>query len=157
MQAHEVEPETSQPAPGVALGESPPEVVLVFAEELTEQGSGLQVLDSSGSQVNITGGGVDLNDPQHATLRAGLPALPDGVYQVAWTVVLTDGDASSGSYHFGVGKVVVPTEPAEEAEAAPGEPAASQSQNSLPTLLWVVLLALVIGGVAVFVASRKKK
>ena len=157
VQAHEVKPETSTPAPGIALGESPAEVVLVFAEELTEEGSSLQVYNAAGTAIQISGGGVDLNDPQHATLRAGLPVLAEGVYQVKWSIVLTDGDGSSGSYHFGVGKVVVPSQAAEESGAAPAEAAAGQSQSGLPTALWIVLVVLLVGAGGVILLLKKNK
>ncbi len=156
VQAHEVEPETSQPAAGAVLSDLPAEVVLVFPEELEEQGSSLQVLDASGAALAITGGGVDLNDAQHATLRAALPALAEGVYQVNWTIVLTDGDESSGSYHFGVGNVSVPTEPPEEEAAAVVEPA-GQAQSGAPTWMWGVLAVLLVGAVVVIFALRGKK
>ncbi|HMN63268.1 MAG TPA: copper resistance protein CopC, partial [Anaerolinea sp.] len=151
VQAHEIEPETSQPAPGIALGESPAEVVLVFPEEINEQGSRLEVFDEAGKALEISAGGVDLNDPKHVTLRAGLPALLQGVYQVKWTIVLTDGDSSSGSYHFGVGKVIVPTEAPEEAAAVTSETGqpAGRPAASLPVILVAALVILVGAAVVV--------
>jgi len=156
VQAHEVGPETSQPPAGIALGESPSEVVLVFPEEINEQGSQLEVFDEAGKPVAISAGGVDLNDAKHVTLRAGLPVLPEGVYQVKWTIVLTDGDSSSGAYHFGVGKVIVPTEaPEEAANAAEASQPAAQSSGSLPVILGGVLVVLLAGAGFVIFRSRQ--
>lgn len=158
VQAHEIAPETSQPAPGIALGESPAEVVLVFPEEINEQGSRLEVFDEAGKAVAISAGGVDLNDPKHATLRAGLPVLPQGVYQVKWTIVLTDGDSSSGAYHFGVGKVIVPSEAPEEVAAVSSETGqpAGQPSGSLPVILIAALVVLVGAAAVVFFRTQRK-
>jgi copper resistance protein C len=144
--AHEVEPSTYSPAPGVALQQSPGEVRLNFTEELSETGSMLQVFDAQGKQVDSGDGGVDLYDAQHATLVVKLPVLTEGVYLVKWVVTLSDGDASQGEYYFGVGNVSVP-QPAPE-----GDETVAQSGPSVAlwgglvggALILIVILVLLV-------------
>lgn len=102
--AHGIEPVESDPPDGAVLEESPGKVTVWFAEELIE-GSGLRVLAEDGSQVDLGDGGLDLNDPQHATMVTSLPqTLPDGRYTVRWKAVLLDGDSSEGIITFIVGE-----------------------------------------------------
>jgi copper resistance protein C len=165
VQAHEVTPKTSQPEPGKALAASPEEVVLTFPEEIVEKGSSLAVFNPAGQAVDLGNGGVDLNDVAHITLRVKLPRLEQGVYEVRWKIILTDGDESSGSYHFGVGNVTVPTEAvhaAEETSHSEDEsPQPEQTGNaSLPMPMIAVgagLLVLVIAaGLFMLIARRHK-
>jgi|GEM_PF-2411708 len=92
-----------QPAAGVVLEEPPPEVTVRFSEELTSKESTLLVLASDGHQVDLSNSGLDLNDPDHATLVASLPSLPADVYTVQWHIALLDGDVREGKFCFVVG------------------------------------------------------
>jgi methionine-rich copper-binding protein CopC len=158
VQAHEIEPKSSQPEAGQALAQAPTEVVMVFPEELVLQGSSIKVLDASGKAVDAGSGGLDLNDPQHATLRVKLNALPQGVYTVNWTIMLQDGDSTNGTYHFGVGNVRVPRDiPSDDG------PDLAQSSSPAPTRapsfpwLWVGggLAALLVAGLMVWLLRKK--
>ena len=154
--AHNVEPTNLTPAIGQVLAQSPDEVVLVFPEEAKEVGSSLQVVDAAGKAVDAGKGGVDLNDPKHVTLRVKLPKLAEGVYQVKWVIALSDGDTASGSYHFGVGSVAVPTEVPEATEAAAPVSAATPPGNaSLPWLVGGLVVVLAVGGGLILLRRRR--
>lgn len=154
-QAHGLEPVKSSPEAGSKLAEPPVEVRVWFEEEVAVEGSTLQVLDAQGQQVDLGGGGVDLNDPQRAQLVVGLPKLGAGAYQVLWKVALLDGDSSSGEFWFGVGDVVVPTAQPETAPAETAAPAAGVSPAVWAILAVGVLLVGIAAGLW-FGARRKQ-
>ena len=62
--------------------------------------STLQVFNADNQRVDNGDGGVDLNDPDHASLVVTVPPLPEGEYRVRWYGVLLDGDASESSFNF---------------------------------------------------------
>ncbi|MCB9419660.1 MAG: copper resistance protein CopC [Ardenticatenaceae bacterium] len=103
VSAHAVELLRSDPANGSILAQSPAEIHAWFGEEMQTGVSTLQVFSASGQRVDNGDGGVDLNDPDHASMFVTLPPLPDGEYLVRWYVVLLDGDASESSFNFFVG------------------------------------------------------
>ena len=151
VSAHYVTPTSATPAEGAILTQPPDRVILVFPEEAGEKTSFVQVYDSQGRQVDLGNGGVDLNDPNHATLVVKLPAgLPQGVYLVKWKIGLADTDSSQGQYYFGVGNVTLPANP------PPAAPAASTPLAGQPVALWVgIAAALVALAAAVVLSSRK--
>ena len=66
--------------------------------------SDLQVFDVEGRQVDGGDGGVDLNDPEHASLTVTLPSLAHGTYTVRWgAAVFEDDDIVEGQTSFTVG------------------------------------------------------
>jgi methionine-rich copper-binding protein CopC len=156
--AHEVEPVTTTPASGELLQQSPAEVRLTFPEEISESGSTLQIFDAAGKQVDLGGGGVDLNDAQHATLVVKVPALPEGAYLVKWVITLSDGDSNQGEYYFGIGNVTLPAAPPADAL-----PPAAESPTSAAGLspVWfaagAILLLVILVGVFFFIRSRRQK
>ena len=101
--AHAVELLRSNPANGTVLSQSPAEIRAWFGEEMQTGASTLQVFSAAGQRVDNGDGGVDLNDPDHASLVVSLPPLPEGEYLVRWYVVLLDEDASESSFNFFVG------------------------------------------------------
>jgi methionine-rich copper-binding protein CopC len=141
--AHGVEVTNSDPAAGAALDRSPTQVRAWFNEELQSGVSTMVVLDAKGKHVDTGDGGVDLDDPDHASMVASLPSLPDGVYTVSWYVVLLDGDPSQGEFSFSVGKgsvaqaVAVGGAPA-AAEVAPAAAPEPGTTEGLP-LAWIAL------------------
>lgn len=146
----------TEPADGAVLEQSPAQVTAWFSDELDTKLSTLQVFDSTGRQVDNGDGGVDLNDPDHATLLVSLPALPAGEYTARWTVTLDDGDSVKGEFTFRVGdKSAVAAE--SSAPQAPAQQGATGAQRSaggsagLP-LGWIVaglaVLVLIVGGLA---------
>jgi methionine-rich copper-binding protein CopC len=96
----------SEPEAGAALAQSPQQVIIWFSQELDTGFSALQVMDEQGYQVDSGDGGVDLNDPDHASLVVSLPAdLPAGRYTAHWTAVSAeDGDTTEGEFFFTVGE-----------------------------------------------------
>jgi|GEM_PF-695632 len=121
--AHNTEVTKSDPADGSTVDKSPAQVVAQFSEELVTKSSTMKVIDAAGKQVSDGDGKVDLNDPNHQTMIATLPAsLPDGVYTVQWHAVLTDGDASDGTFSFTV-----------QANAAPAQADPATTSTATPT------------------------
>lgn len=92
----------SIPANGEVLAESPEQVVVWFAEELQSPESTLAVYDLTGTKFGE--GGVDLTDPEHASMIADVPELPDGSYIVQYSVLLLDGDPTEGAFAFAIGE-----------------------------------------------------
>ncbi len=153
--AHDVQPTKSEPAAGAVLAQAPAKVTVWFPEEVVEDKSSLKVFDAQGKQVDDGKGGVDLNDASHQVLVVGVRPLSEGVYTVRWSIGLTDGDASAGSFMFGVGNVTVPTAVPEAAEPEATPPASS----SLPVWVYAggtVIAAVVILGVVWFFISKAK-
>lgn len=95
----------SEPENNAVLEQGPDQVIAWFSQELETRPSSIQVFDTEGNQVDSGDGGVDLNDPDHASMLVSLPAsLPDGIYIVRWTAVsATDSDTTEGEFSFGVG------------------------------------------------------
>lgn len=112
--AHEIQIERSNPAADSILEGSPEVVTLWFSEEIQSDGSTLKVFNEKGEQVDNQDGGVDLNDPAHASMRVTLPRLPGGAYTVRWHAVLLDGDESEGEFGFFIGTAAEATEQASE-------------------------------------------
>ena len=151
--AHTITPTSASPDDGSVLAQSPAQVYLVFPEEITEDGSTLQVFDAQGRQVDLGKGGVDLNDPRHAGLVVKLPALAQGVYLVKWKVVIaSDGDTSQGQYHFGVGNVTLPQNPAAESTGT----AAPQAGVSPAAWAFIATGVIILAAAAFFYRNRRK-
>lgn len=95
----------SEPEDGAELDRSPRQVTAWFSQELDTGFSTMQVFNAAGQQVDAGDGGVDLFDPDHATLVVNLPQeLPGGGYTVRWAVVsVEDGDPTQGEFTFAVG------------------------------------------------------
>ncbi len=147
--AHAAVMTKSVPANGEILAESPSEVIAWFVEELLSGESALVVYDSQGVQVDNGDGGVDLNDPDHASMIVTLPPLPDGSYTVQWHVALLDGDATDGAFAFAVGENAVAnpvliSEPTSDDNS--GEGAAG---TGIIVAAAGVILLLIIGGLVI--------
>lgn len=128
--AHEAALIKSVPANGETLAEAPAVVTAWFAEELVSGESNMTVFDGQGNQVDNGGGGVDLNDPEHASMIVTLPSLPDGAYTVQWHAVLIDGDATDGAFAFAIGEG--------QTAAQPTVPAAPQAEQARPASgVWI--------------------
>ena len=106
VSAHAVSLLRSDPANGSILNQSPAEIHAWFGEEMKTGVSTLQVFSAAGQRMDNGDGGVDLNDPDHASMVVMVPPLPDGEYLVRWYVVLLDDDASESSFNFYVGDEV---------------------------------------------------
>ena len=94
----------------------------------------MRVADAGGKQVSAGNGEVDLDDPDHQTMIATLPvALAIGTYSVQWHALLTDGDASDGTFHFVVGAASAASQATKV--PTPAAPTASAVATSQPTLV----------------------
>lgn len=111
----------SEPEAGLALTQPPKQVITWFSQELDTGFSTLQVVDAEGRQVDNGDGGVDLNDPDHASMIVTmLPGLPDGVYRVRWTTVSAeDSDPTEGEFTFSIGDSEVVTSQAPSTKPTP--------------------------------------
>jgi methionine-rich copper-binding protein CopC len=85
------------------LKHSPAYAIAWFNAELDARSSTLEVVDVNGRQVDYGDGGVELNNPDLATMVVSLPTLPEGVYIARWSAVTArDGDLVGGVFTFGV-------------------------------------------------------
>lgn len=85
--------------------DKPPERVSVqYNHELDRDGSGVAVFDATGKRVDDGDGGVNLYDPDHASMGVDVSQpLAAGRYTVRWTAVsMEDGDATRGEFDFHV-------------------------------------------------------
>ncbi len=137
----------SEPEDEAVLEQAPEQVVAWFSQELDTSFSIFQVFDSQNRQVDNGDGGVDLFDPDHASMIVTLPeSLPNGTYLARWTVVSAeDGDLTEGEFSFIVGEA----SPATDQAAAGQQPAPANDGDSLP-LGWIaaglIILVLVVIG-----------
>ncbi len=150
--AHDAVITKSTPANGELLVESPSEVMAWFAEELVSGESTMTVFSAEGKQVDNGDGGVNLNDPDHASMIVTLPPLSDGSYTVQWRATLLDGDSSEGAFAFAVGEdqQVVP--------AALSAPAVEQDSDgpSIGILVAAVAGLFIVVLIGVLTVRRRK-
>lgn len=145
--AHGVVVTRTEPEAGAALTSAPGQITAVFNEELNTHLSTIAVVRADGTQVDLKDGGVDLTDPDHASMIVHVPDnLPEAAYIVRWHVVLDDGDASDGSFSFTVGNAQPVSEQAPSLASAPaGNP-----------LLWVEAGAALLAVVALSFLWRRR-
>ncbi len=161
----------SNPNDGEHLPTRPDQLTLTFNNELLDLGQGsaaVVVTDANKQEI--------LNQPltiDGRDARVDLPALPDGFYSAAWSVVSSDGHRIQGLVTFSVGDATAP--PANGNSA--GSTADSTTNSPLPPsttpadtattaaasffshpAFWGVLITVLIGSiVTLFVYSRKRK
>lgn len=132
----------TDPPDGTELEQSPAQVMAWFNTELNTQLSSIQVVDIYHHQVDNGDGGVDLNDPDHASMVVSLPTLPEGVYIVRWNVVTAgDGDLVGGVFTFSVG----------DSALAPDQISTVQTPPDGITTGWLLILMAVGLGVLLLV------
>ncbi len=124
--AHLAQMVKSDPEAEAVLPSSPARVMAWFSEELVTSSSTIKIFNNQGEQIDKDDGGVDLDDPDHASMKVSLPAnLPNGAYIVRWHALLTDGDPTDGSFNFYVGDKV----PINNIVAAPLVSSAGSTSN----------------------------
>ena len=143
----------SEPEDGVVLKQAPAQVVTWFSQELDTNFSVLQVFDAEDRQVDTGDGGVDLYDPDHASMLVTLAEpLPNGTYKARWTVVSAeDGDLTEGEFTFRVGEASVAIE-----QGAGVQPLSVSGSGGWP-LAWIAaagLVVLVLAVTSLLVRSR---
>ncbi|RMG90431.1 MAG: copper resistance protein CopC [Chloroflexi bacterium] len=149
--AHSVKLLRSDPPDGAHLDSSPTVIRAWFNEEL-DASSTMRVLDSTGGQVDNGDGGLDLTDPDHASMKVTVPVLIDGVYTVSWRAVLVDGDVTTGVFHFTVGTPPATTSLTQSMQAE------DETAVSLPVLLAIGgSILILIAGLWQWQSSRNQK
>ena len=128
----------SSPAPGARLTNAPSEIVLDFTEPVAS-GSTLTIRDGNGTTIEPLSIGPDTDTSR---LRASLPKLVDGVYQVTWRVVAEDDHTTEGEFVFTVGIDLPPGAAATNQSSS--EP--TQWADALATLALLAGLAIAFGG-----------
>lgn len=94
--------ESTVPARGEVLRQSPPRVVFEFSEPVEAGFGAIRVFDADGAR-------VEEGDPFHPDGRSGAlavavrPGLPDGTYTATYRVVSADSHVISGGVVFSVG------------------------------------------------------
>jgi methionine-rich copper-binding protein CopC len=96
----------SDPPAGAQVAVAPAAVTLRFNESVTFVDESIRLIDATGAPV--AGVGVPVHSEGGASASAALPALPDGGYVVAWTIVSADGHPASGAFTFVVGSGTAP-------------------------------------------------
>jgi copper transport protein len=136
----------SEPEEGAVLAQAPERVIAWFSQELDTSFSTLQVLDGAGSQVDNGDGGVDLYDPDHASLVVTLPpTLSEGRYTARWTVTSADdGDTTEGEFSFRIGK----------AGAAPSQTATAITVSADARNHWFVIWVTICLGILLAVVMK---
>lgn len=139
---------SAEPPPNSRVDQAPAELRLRFTERLSDQYTGVDVVDGNGTDyVNETRIGPD----DRTRVTATLDPMPDGVYSVRWrTLSAEDGHTRSGVYFLAVNASlesaddggVRPEAPADE--VPPMEPvfrtlgfAGASLAAGLPLFLWL--------------------
>jgi methionine-rich copper-binding protein CopC len=92
----------AEPSVGSTVQTSPAEVRIWFTENIEPAFSTIQVLDTSGKEVDKRDVHLDRSD--HALLRVSLPRLGAGTYKVVWRVVSVDTHVTNGNFAFRVAR-----------------------------------------------------
>jgi methionine-rich copper-binding protein CopC len=132
---------------GAWLDQSPNEVTLWFGEELVSDSSHFTLFNSRGEALNSSG--VDLHDPDHASMTAASPPLTTGIYTVYWQVSLLDGDQTEGTIVFTVGQP-------DPRETAFYPAAATTTNQSARTAVFAIIALIIIIGGSIFWQRRTR-
>ena len=87
----------ASPGAGDTLAGAPKEIVLDFTKPLDPSGSGVDVTDASGNDMEAAQAVVD-----GPTIRVELKPLPAGSYHLSWRALSTDTHETQGAYSFTV-------------------------------------------------------
>lgn len=90
----------ASPAVGSTIHGPPAQVRIWFTQELEPAYSAIQVLDSTGKQVDK--GDKHLNPKDPTMLEVSTPDLPPGKYRVIWRVLSVDTHTTEGNFTFTV-------------------------------------------------------
>jgi len=161
-QAHDQIISTSPSEDGY-VDTAPAEVSMVYTDSLIEVGAVVLVMDDT--EKDWADGPVALDGPNAVqAIKAG---MPDGIYQVRWRVVSSDGHPISGVYNFAVGTATLTADTgtetgtgtssdaeatADPAAAGPDEGTASGATSTTSTVSSTVVIGLLgaVAGIAVF-------
>src|SRR5687768_7748984 len=133
----------SEPAASAQLDRAPRTVRAWFTESLEPGFSALQVLDASGTAVDLGDSRVTPDDPTSMAVSLP-PELPEGSYTVSWkTLSAVDGHAIRGLFTFGVGDVA---QSAPVGEAAAPEITSITLLEAVPRVAQYLAQTLLLGG-----------
>lgn len=121
----------SEPAPDSVLAQPPETITVWFTEPVEPAFSEVRLLDTAGEQVDNGDSELRADDPMAVTVS--LPALPDGVYTVAWrNLSSVDGHSLEGAFTIVVG----------DAPAGMGamQPAGGQGPEPLDAVMRALIL-----------------
>lgn len=163
--------ESSTPADGEVVDESPETVEVRFSQEMRRSG-GLPtaiVVNESGDTISLE---TELSDEDRTLITIDLPpALPDGRYSVIWhNLSDEDGEEAQGAFHFyvgegpgdggsggetpppGNGETPAPTEPPSTPEPEPSD----DGDDGVPVwgLIVAIAASVVVAGGAGVVIGR---
>lgn len=148
----------SEPPADSVIPATPDDVRVTFDTELDTELSRIEMVNATGS--TIADGGVDLDDPDRASLTIDLPDdVPPGEYTVTWIVVAAEESAQTeveGEYSFTIDPTATPTSSPTVAIAAP-EGTIEPVENTDATDTddndgFLGRGALIVGGVSILVA-----
>ncbi len=135
---------------------------MTFSDNLLEVGSLLRVTDSSGK--DWVSGSLSVSDS--VVTQPLLPDAPNGVYNVAWRVVSSDGHPISGSFAYSVGSgdADSPNQPTSSSSADPSAapqtapsavtddesvPDQQDVQDAMPSAIRTLVIALIGAAAAI--------
>lgn len=130
----------ANPADGAVLSAAPRVIHLWFDEAITGPLSSAQLLDAAGQPVGAVSVRVDPADP--TALVVAVPAVPAGVYSLAWRIVSAiDAHRTQGTLVFGVNQAVTDSALSSAARATPISATEAGARAA-----FYLSLALAIGG-----------
>jgi len=96
--------ESSTPADGETVAESPAQIEVVFNQELSRSG-GLPTMVVTNDAGDVIAEGAVLNESDRTRITVEVPpSLPEGRYTVIWhNISDEDGDEAQGAFHFFIG------------------------------------------------------
>jgi copper transport protein len=94
--------DSSSPAPVAVLETAPSEISLDFNEPVTPVARSIEIYNQDGQRIVLGEALLSPDDPS-VLIAKDVPAIPDGLYVVAWRAVSNDGHAIEGAYSFQIG------------------------------------------------------
>ena len=94
--------DSSSPAPSAVLETAPSEISLDFNEPVTPVARSIEIYNQDGQRIILGEALLSPDDPS-VLIAKDVPAIPDGLYVVAWRAVSNDGHAIEGAYSFQIG------------------------------------------------------
>jgi len=94
--------DSSSPAPSAVLETAPSEIRLDFNEPVVPIARSIEIYNQDGQRIVLGEALVSPEDPS-VLIAKDVPAIPDGLYVVAWRAVSNDGHAIDGAYSFQIG------------------------------------------------------
>ena len=94
--------DSSSPAPAAVLETAPSEISLDFNEPVTPVARSIEIYNQDGQRIVLGEALLSPDDPS-VLIAKDVPAIPNGLYVVAWRGVSNDGHAIEGAYSFQIG------------------------------------------------------